>query len=291
MIYSMTGYGKGVAKKNNTSAEAEVKSVNSRYLDIFMKLPAGLMNKEYELREEIKKKINRGKLSVFIQLSREGKADNIPVLDKDKLKDYISFIKEVRKSAKLTEKVKLEHLLQKPEMFAQSSEEVSEDDFELIKSSLNSALDQLLIMKKNEGGELKKDLLKRLKIIEEKIFLIEEDASTSLTEYYDKLKERMKSLVENITDYNDRLETELAFIAERADITEECVRLKSHIKFFRESIDESKEPGRKLNFLSQEMNREANTISSKSFSISITHNSVLIKEEVEKIREQIQNIE
>lgn len=291
MIYSMTGYGKGIAEKNSTTVEAEVKSVNSRYLDIFLKLPSGLLNKEYELREEIKKKIKRGKLSVFIQLSREGRTNHIPVLDKEKLKEYLSFVKEVRKTTKLTDKIKLEHLLQKPEMFAKSEDDVDAEEFALIKSALNKSLDQLLVMKKNEGAELKKDLVKRLKIIEEKISLIESDAEKSIKEYYEKLKERMKVLVENIADYNERLETELAFIAERADITEECVRLRSHIKFFKESLNNTDEPGRKLNFLSQEMNREANTISSKSFSIFITHNSVQIKEEVEKIREQIQNIE
>jgi uncharacterized protein (TIGR00255 family) len=113
----------------------------------------------------------------------------------------------------------------------------------------------------------------------------------SVDEYFSILKQKVRTLVEDITQYNDRLGMELALIAERSDITEECVRLKSHLKFFIDSIVNDEEPGRKLNFICQEMNREANTISSKSLSTEITRNSVLIKEEIERIREQIQNIE
>jgi uncharacterized protein (TIGR00255 family) len=146
-------------------------------------------------------------------------------------------------------------------------------------------------MKKKEGEELAKDLKKRIKNIENKLAEIENESQASVEEYYSKLKEKVKLLISNITDYSDRLELELAIIAEKAEITEECVRLRSHLKFFIDSLDNDDEPGRKLNFLCQEMNREANTISSKTVSTAITHNTVLIREEIEKIREQIQNIE
>jgi uncharacterized protein (TIGR00255 family) len=146
-------------------------------------------------------------------------------------------------------------------------------------------------MKKNEGKELSKDLKKRIEIIEEKLSEIEKDSANSVNEYFLKLKEKVKLLLEDVNIDNDRLQMELAIIADKAEITEESVRLKSHIKFFMESLDKDDEPGRKLNFLCQEMNRETNTISSKTISTSITHNTVLIKEEIEKIREQIQNIE
>ena len=146
-------------------------------------------------------------------------------------------------------------------------------------------------MRQNEGKELAKDLKRRIKIIDKKVTEIQNESGKSAKSYFDRLKERMQSLVEDITAYSDRLELELALIADKSEITEECVRLRSHLKFFLESMDKDKEPGRKLNFLCQEMNREANTISSKTISTEITHNSVLIKEEIEKIREQIQNIE
>jgi uncharacterized protein (TIGR00255 family) len=290
MIYSMTGYGKGRASSDSFSAEVEIKSINSRYLDIFLKLPSILISKDIELRELIKSKLNRGKISVLVQIKQD-KSNSQSLIDKDKLNDFLSLIKAVRKAAKLNEKIKLEHLLNNKELFISDGSDVSEEDFNVVKEAFLSAISELMNMKKNEGRELAKDFRQRIRNIEEKLNYIETEAEPSIKENFSKLKEKMKSLVEDIVPYNERLEMELAVIAERADITEECTRLRSHLKFFLESIDKDNEPGRKLNFLCQEMNRETNTISSKTISTEITHNSVLIKEEIEKIREQIQNIE
>jgi len=292
MILSMTGYGKGVAANGGLSAEVEVKSVNSRYLDISLKLPSSLLNKEYDVREFIKTKITRGKLSVIIQLKKIEDETEIVPIDKDKLKSYIQLIKEIKKTAKLSEKIKLDHLLLNRDLFTSGNNvEYSEVEFQLIKKALGAALDQLKKMKKNEGLELAKDLKKRILMIENRLNEIEADYKKAIPEQFEKLKGRVKSMIENITEFSDRLELELAVIADRSEITEECVRLRSHLKFFLESIDKDDDPGRKLNFICQEMNRETNTIASKSISTPVTHNSVLIKEEIEKIREQIQNIE
>jgi len=287
----MTGFGKGSAGNDKISVEVEVKSVNSRYLDIALRLPSSLMLKEYELREFIKSKVSRGKLSVNIQLSSGNDEGDLPVLDKEKLKNYLNILKDLKKAAKITEKIKLEHILNNKDLLEVKKAEYSDEEFEYIKQALDAALVQLKQMKRNEGNELKKELLKRIQIIDERLTEIEKEFSNSVQEYFSKLKERMKLLVEDVSNYTERLEFELALIADRAEITEECVRLRSHLKFFAESVEKDDEPGRKLNFLCQEMNREANTISSKSISTIITHNSVLIKEEIEKIREQIQNIE
>jgi len=288
----MTGYGKGVAANGGLSAEVEVKSVNSRYLDISLKLPSSLLNKEYDVREFIKTKITRGKLSVIIQLKKIEDETEIVPIDKDKLKSYIQLIKEIKKTAKLSEKIKLDHLLLNRDLFTSGNNvEYSEAEFQLIKKALGAALDQLKKMKKNEGLELAKDLKKRILMIENRLNEIEADYKKAIPEQFEKLKGRVKSMIENITEFSDRLELELAVIADRSEITEECVRLRSHLKFFLESIDKDDDPGRKLNFICQEMNRETNTIASKSISTPVTHNSVLIKEEIEKIREQIQNIE
>lgn len=292
MILSMTGYGKGAAANGGLSAEVEVKSVNSRYLDISLKLPSSLLNKEYDVREFIKTKITRGKLSVIIQLKKIEDETEIVPIDKDKLKSYIQLIKEIKKTAKLSEKIKLDHLLLNRDLFTSGNNvEYSEAEFQLIKKALGAALDQLKKMKKNEGLELAKDLKKRILIIENRLNEIEVDYKKAIPEQFEKLKGRVKSMIENISEFSDRLELELAVIADRSEITEECVRLRSHLKFFLESIDKDDDPGRKLNFICQEMNRETNTIASKSISTPVTHNSVLIKEEIEKIREQIQNIE
>ena len=290
MICSMTGYGKGKAENDSFSVEVEIKSINSRYLDIFLKLPSNLISKDIELRELIKNNINRGKLSISIQV-KQNKNDSLEIVDKDKLDDLLVLIKSIKKAAKIDEKVKISHLLDNKEMFLSDNFEVPEEEFIVIKDALNAALVELKKMKKNEGKELARDLHKRIDNIGSKLSFIESEAEKSVKENFDKFKERMKLLIEDTASYSDRLELELAVIAERADITEECIRLRSHLKFFLESIDKDEEPGRKLNFLCQEMNRETNTISSKSISTDIVHNTVLIKEEIEKIREQIQNIE
>jgi len=291
MIMSMTGFGKGSAGNSKLSAEVEVKSVNSRYLDISLKLSSALSNKEYEIRELIRSKIKRGKLTVLVQIKTSGLVEGETALDKDKLYSFISLLKEIKRSAKLTDKIRLDHLIANRELFLSENTSFTEKEFEFVKRALSDSLEQLISMKQNEGKELAKDLRKRIGIINHKVEAVQKESITSVAENFEKLKEKMKSLVQDITPYNDRLELELAVIAERAEITEECVRLKSHLKFFMDSIDKGEEPGRKMNFLCQEMNREANTISSKSISTDITHNIVLVKEEIEKIREQIQNIE
>ena len=290
MILSMTGYGKGIAVKNKISAEVELKSVNSRFLEIVLKLPFALSDREYELHEILKKKIKRGKLNGIILFKRDGGNEVAKVNDK-KLKSYIALIEWVKKSAKIKEEIKLEHILNNSDIITSSDTGLTETEFNLVKSAFGIAIDELIKMKKNEGAELSKDLTKRINSIEKKVTSIEKEFKKSVTNYYKKLRERIEGLIQNSNLDDQRMYTELALIADRADITEECVRLKSHLKFFIESIIKEKEPGRKLNFLCQELNREANTISSKSISTSITQKAVLIKEQIEKIREQIQNIE
>lgn len=291
MIHSMTGFGKGSIVTRKITIEAEVKSGNSRYLEMFIKLPQFLSHKEYELRELVKDKIKRGKINIFIQIKRDTTLNGSSAFDEEKLKSYLKVLKQIKKTANLSEGIKLEHLLNNKEFIASSDYDLSEAEFNKLKKSLNTALNNLQIMKKNEGRELAKDLIKRIRFIENNVNEIVNESKNSINDYYGKLKERITELLDDSKISEERLNLELALIADKADITEESVRLKSHLKFFIECIKKEAEPGRKLNFLCQEMNREANTISSKSISISITHKVVLIKEEIEKIREQIQNIE
>ena len=290
MIFSMTGYGKGSAVKNNFSADVEIKSVNSRFLELFLKLPPLLSDREYELREIMKSKIKRGKINVTVQLKRNGNSD-LAMVNETKLKEYISLIENIKKTAGIIEEIKIEHILNNREIISSSDVSLSDAEFNTVKKALKGALDELLKMRKNEGEELAKDLTKRIKTIEVRVVLIEKEFRKSVNSYYKKLKERIKILTREAELDEQRLNLELAAVADKADITEECVRLKSHIKFFIDSMSKQAEPGKKLNFLCQELNRETNTISSKSISTSLTHNAVLIKEEIEKIREQIQNIE
>ena len=290
MIQSMTGYGVGNAVQKNLSVDVEIKSVNSRYYEAYLKIPPTLAAKEYELREMIKQKIQRGKINCIILLKYNGVENGSTQFDPAKLESFLKMINKIRKSAGLKDQVKLEHILASKDMFTSKETEISVSGFDLVKKALNKATDQLLKMRRNEGKELAIDLKNRIKYIGNKVAEIEREFQNGKKEYYEKLQNRVNELLGDKEIDKDRLNVELAFIADRADITEECVRLKSHLKFFLKSLSEP-EPGRKLNFLCQEMNRETNTISSKSISTSVTHTSVFIKEEIEKIREQIQNLE
>ena len=291
MIYSMTGYGKGSISKNKTSAEVEVKSVNSRFFEVSLKLPSILFPYDYEIREFIKNKVQRGKVSVVIHFKKDGVENGYVTIDENKLLNHLSLIKKIKKAAGIKDEITLEHLLSSKEIFTSQDAELSKAEFDIVKSALNKALDKLMLMKKKEGAELSRDLSARIENIISNVSAIETEFRKSINEYHVKLKQRIQELTGNVELNEDRLNIELALIADRADITEECVRLRSHLKFFKETLKNEKEPGKKLNFLCQEMNRETNTISSKSISTSIIHSSVLIKEEIEKIREQIQNIE
>ena len=291
MIYSMTGYGKGNASKNKTSVEVEVKSVNSRFFEVSLKLPSILFPYDYEIREFIKTKVQRGKVSVVVHFKKDGVENGYVTIDANKLSNHLSLIKKIKKAADIKDEITLEHLLSSKEIFTSQDAELSKVEFEIVKSALNKALDKLILMKKKEGVELSRDLAIRIENIVSSVSAIEAEFRKSINEYHEKLKQRIQELTGNAEINEDRLNLELALIADRADITEECVRLRSHLKFFKETLKNEKEPGKKLNFLCQEMNRETNTISSKSISTAIIHSSVLIKEEIEKIREQIQNIE
>lgn len=293
MILSMTGYGRASAGNKKFVVDVEIKSINSRYLELYLKLPQLLQSKEYELRELIKSKIKRGKLSVVILLKKNGFVESEISLDEEKLKNYISLLKQVKKAAKVSDKIKLEHLLYSRDIFTTTLEEIPDEEFEVVKNALNSAIDNLFNMKRKEGKELEKDLKKRIKQIEKKLDEIESESAGCVNKHFLKYQEKVKQLLEDKAPsvIDDRLQLELAILAERSDITEECVRLRSHLKFFLEAVEKEQEPGRKLNFLCQEMNRETNTISSKTLSTNITHSTVMIKEEIERIREQIQNIE
>lgn len=292
MILSMTGYGKGVIQKNEIIAEVEVKSLNNRFQELNVKLPRSLASKELELREVLKNKISRGKISVNVFLKREG-LDNSRNLfiDKAALAETIKLLNEINNESGLNAQINFEHLLTFQYLFFSDSTGDENLEFNLVLEALNKAIENLNQMREHEGRELVKDLKFRIGKIENILAKIEEISRTQVVEYFGKIQERAKQMMADLGEYDDRLKLELALLAEKYDITEEIVRLKSHIKLFNDTIDNSVEVGRKLNFLIQELNRESNTINSKSITSEISHLGLEIKEEIEKIREQIQNLE
>ncbi len=294
MLVSMTGFGRTTVIINHSVFEVELKSINSRYLDIVIKVPQSVSNKDFELRELLKSKLKRGKLSLVISSKKNGNGNNeISSFDSNKLKTYLSVIKEIKKQAKLKEKIKLEHILTNRDIFSSYADDLPEEDFEKLKLAILEASDDLIKMKKKEGKELEKDLTSRIKNIESKVQEIEALTSSSVNEHFENYKAKVLQLLNEKSSelFDERLKFELALLAEKSDISEECVRLKSHLKFFLEIMKKEIEPGRKLNFLCQEINREANTITAKSLSLEITHKAIEIKEEIERVREQIQNVE
>lgn len=291
MISSMTGYGKGVVQKNDISIEAEIKSLNSRYLDLSLRVPKFLMNKEFEIREKVKSRIKRGKVYLNVTVRKGDLEERFNEIDPAAVKFAVKLLKEIKKSAKITEKLKLSDLMLFQNMLFKDDNEQASEEFGLVAEAIDGAIDNLNNMREAEGRELEKDLRKRVQIIEDALNKIENISDDSVKAYFEKIKEKAKQLVADLSNNQDRLNMELALIAERADVTEECVRLRSHIKMFLDTIAKSDDAGRKLNFIVQEMNRESNTINSKSVSSEISHSGISIKEEIEKIREQIQNIE
>ncbi len=291
MISSMTGYGKGIVHRDDITIETEIKSLNSRYLDFSFRVPKFLMNKEFEIREKIKSRIKRGKVYLNITVRKGDFEERFNEVDPAAVKFAVKMVKEIKKSAKITEKLKLADLMLFQTMLFKDDNEQASEEFDLVAESIDKAIESLNTMRTAEGRELEKELRKRVQIIENALNKIEGASDESVKAYFEKIKEKAKQLVSDLSNNQDRLNMELALIAERADVTEECVRLRSHIKMFIDTVSNSDDAGRKLNFIVQEMNREANTINSKSVSSEISHSGISIKEEIEKIREQIQNIE
>jgi uncharacterized protein (TIGR00255 family) len=207
-------------------------------------------------------------------------------------KGYYKLLNELRKTVKLKAPVKLENLLQFSEVLEPLEiENTDEKEWSLVQKALDAAVDNLLTMKRNEGAELGKDFRHRIGILETKLTQIEAISVSQVPAERVRLRERIQQLLEKESIDEGRLEMELALMADRLDVTEECVRFRSHNKFFLDALANDEAAGRKLNFLIQEMNREANTIGSKSSAAEIAHLVVNIKEEIERIREQLQNIE
>ena len=295
----MTGFGRGEATKTlengaTLTVAAELRSVNSRFIEIAVRLPRTLSERELECRELLRKKLERGKISLNLSVDRTG-TDEIPLhVNEAMAKAYFNLLDQLRTLTGLTAEIQLRDLTSFGDIFTTDDDKsaTAVAEWELAQAAMNDAIAQLNAMRKAEGGELERDLRNRLQTMEAGTNEIERLSSLTAKEEYDKLKERILDLTKDVDVLNNqRLELEVALIAERLDITEEIVRFRSHLKFFLEGIDAPESAGRKLNFILQEMNREVNTMGSKTSSAEVAHRVVAIKQELEKMREQVQNIE
>jgi uncharacterized protein (TIGR00255 family) len=290
-IYSMTGfallshpYGNGIT--------CELRSLNSRFLEISIKTPIVLKDLEDSIKELIQKRIQRGRVTCTITFnSTDQSLENLKI-DSTIVNQYKSLLNQIREIAEINEEVKLEHLLAFKDIIS-FEEDTSVDEnleksiFELVEKT-TSKLDE---MRNIEGKNLSKDIRIRLDSIKNNLKKIEPSSKKNAKIEFDKLYKRLLSLIDEQKIDKNRLENELAIISDRVDVTEEITRLNSHIDLFEQNLKGGSPVGKKLNFLLQEMHREANTISSKSTLLEISHLVISIKEEIERIREQIQNIE
>ncbi|MBW2027590.1 MAG: YicC family protein [Deltaproteobacteria bacterium] len=290
---SMTAYGRGECVKDDRRFVVELKSVNNRYRDIIMRIPRSLQTMEDEMRSQVGKRIKRGRIEVFIQVERNGGEEEYTLeLNAPLVKAYMGILKRLAEEFGLEQRLTAESLIQMKDVILMKPQEVDADSIRpCLHEAMGGALDSYEAMRLTEGEAIELDLQSRLCQIEEHLEEIERIASQTHEEHWKRLKEKIKRISEDIEIDENRLLQEVALLAERADITEEIVRARSHLDQFRTYMKAEDAIGRRLDFLIQEMNREVNTMSSKSSEASISMRTVEIKSELEKIREQIQNIE
>ena len=292
MVRSMTGFGRGEVSRDGKEFTVEIKTVNHRYLDIFIKMPRQISFLEDRVRELVSKAISRGKIDVYITYGNYGDDSRQVTIDEQLAKAYISALEELRDRFSLADDISVSLLSKCPEVLkVEQVEEDGEQLWEILKTALDDAVASLIRMREIEGEAMKKALLERADAIEAVIGKIEARAPEVPREYKTKLTERISDLLEQQVADESRIAMEVALFADRCSIDEELVRLRSHFGQMRQILDMDQPVGRKLDFLVQEMNREINTIGSKANDLEITRYVVDVKSEIEKIREQVQNIE
>ncbi len=292
MIKSMTGYGRGQWSGENKQMEAEIRSFNHRYLDVSVRLPRKLNPLEGQVRNLIKQRVSRGRLEVSVQMEDTSSEEQRLELDLSLARDLHLALKSLKEGLNLPGEIGLDTLTNFRDIFVRKEVEIDlEKEWVALQAALESALTNLEQMRQNEGLNLRADFLSRLKNVEDLADRIAEKGPLALNASRNRLAERVAELSGGIEIDPSRLAQEVAFLAERSDISEELVRIKSHLAQFREMLDRQEPMGRKMEFLLQEFNREANTIGSKANDAGISYMTVEIKSELEKMREQVQNVE
>ncbi len=293
MVSSMTGYGRGESNDELRNFLIEIKSVNHRYNDIIIRMPKKLSSFEEKIRKFIKDSVKRGRIEVYITLDESKNEDIVIKPNLNIVQQYYNSLKEIKENFNLKDEISISQLTRFPDIFRIENREEEEDViWQSLSLALRQALSSLIEMRKAEGLKLAEDIKSRSLKIYEIVKEIELWTPIIVKEYRAKLLERVRELTEDTIDIDeDRIALEVSIYADKSNITEEIVRLFSHLDQLNTITSESGAVGRKLDFLIQEMNREINTIGSKSSDINISSMVIEIKSELEKIREQVQNIE
>jgi uncharacterized protein (TIGR00255 family) len=289
----MTGFGRGSASDENFSVSVELKTVNNRFLDVNLRLSGELQQLESRIKQLIGERLSRGRVEVNLQYDR---SDEITYeLNRPMIAGYLGAMKQMQDEFGLAGEPDLNVVARLPNVVQPMKEDLKPEFAAGIESALSAALDDLETMRENEGTSLKAVLNSLLTDIETRLGPIESEASNVTDEYRNRLTKRIGEMLakseSQIEIDQSRLAQEIAYLSDRSDISEEIARLRTHIVHFRSIMDEEKEVGKRLDFLTQELNREANTITSKTTNMIVKENALQIKSDVEKIREQVQNIE
>jgi len=291
-MYSMTGYGRAEIRKKDYCLQIELSAVNSRYLECVFRMPRVLAGMEGTIKETLSDRISRGKITITVNLEESPLKAGESAIDLDMAEAYYKQLKRLKKRLNLPGEIDLAQVVAQPELLANPDRGTDESRLEVdVKKLVRQAVSELVRMRADEGRNLKKDMKKRLQAALRLVRAIEKRAPQNVVEYRNKLNKRLKDLGSGIEIDPQRLAEEVTVYADRADISEECARLRSHIDLFGKTLDNSGEAGKRLNFILQEMGREANTIGSKAIHSRTSSRAIELKEEIEKLREQAQNIE
>ena len=291
---SMTGFGRGSADGDGFAVGVEIKTVNNRYLDIHLRAPQELTSLEMEIRKRVSARLSRGRVDLNISFDRTGSGATYEI-NQAVVAAYVDALREIQRQFNLNGEIDVSAIARLPGALSSPRNELTDEMTTSLNAAIDQALDSLEQMRAVEGNSLAGEMRKRLQRIEQTIPTIEAAASSLVEAYNQRLHKRISELLargsQTVELDPGRLAQEVAYLADRSDITEELARLKSHVDQFREAIDSEEEVGKRLDFLLQELNREANTVLSKSGEIAIKEAALAIKAEVEKLREQVQNVE
>ena len=292
MIKSMTGFGRAEVSDEKRKITIEIKAVNHRYLDVNMKMPKKLCIFESSIRTVLKEYVERGKIDIFITYEDFTETNVLVKYNDEVAKAYVAFINDISKEFSLENDLKASTLSRFPEVFTLEEQEIDESElWEYVEKALRDALKMFVDARVKEGENLKNDIIVKLDNMLENVSFIEKRAPEIINEYHARLKDKVSEYLKDSSIDEQRIVTEVTLFTDKIRIDEEIVRLKSHIEATKDALINGGSLGRKLDFIAQEMNREANTIGSKANDITITNYMLEIKSEIEKIREQVQNIE
>lgn len=287
----MTGYGVGKVKAEDGESLVEIKSLNNKYCDINIKNNFQSLEIEQKIEKLIKDSISRGKVNILVRVESYGLTEERIILNEDVADSCYKNLKTLKEKYELKDEIGIDSMLKFKDIFKIVKEEESTKIWPLVEKATNLALDSLLKMRVREGKVLIADIRKRVKKIQKLIDKIEKYSKSSPLDYKDKFLSKIKNMTDGLNVDEGRIELEAAIFAEKTDITEEITRLKSHLIQFDNLLNSEESVGRKMDFLTQEINREVNTIGSKTNKIEVTSLVVLVKSELEKTREQARNIE